>query len=149
MPCDISHCLKNKQYLQKGINVFANIVVAALRQYSNYIPMTIFRHVAKQAADKFPDSFLEKDRQGNLISNVLSALLSKMKNRNNTCNRAPKRKISAYDLNIPLNARRKVNILQQTCVNWQPGQSSSGDSSGKFFVLLFYFELVGSSNKFF
>ncbi|XP_055389885.1 uncharacterized protein LOC129618883 [Condylostylus longicornis] len=101
------------------LTALANVIVDELRAFSFYIPMSVFRSVAQQAADKFPDSIIEKDENGKFISNEPLALITKMKNRNNTLNRAPKRKIPEIDLNIPLKARRISNVLQKTCPNWQ------------------------------
>ncbi|XP_055388137.1 uncharacterized protein LOC129616505 [Condylostylus longicornis] len=125
MPHDVSEMLENKKKLNKRLTALANVVVDELRAFSFYIPMSVFRSVAQQAADKFPDSIIEKDENGKFISNEPLALITKMKNRNNTLNRAPKRKIPEIDLNIPLKARRISNVLQKTCPNWQPKKHNS------------------------
>lgn len=41
-----------------------------------------------------------------------------MINRNNSLNRAPKKRLSALQPKIPLKERKPSNVLKSTCVNW-------------------------------
>ncbi|XP_052837956.1 uncharacterized protein LOC128253540 isoform X1 [Drosophila gunungcola] len=91
VPGDIMKLLKGKLSLGKRLNTLANFLVDALREISAHIPIRVFRQVAQQAAEKYPDSLLEKDREGQFIATTPQSLISKMINRNNTLNKPQKR----------------------------------------------------------
>ncbi|EDW80237.1 uncharacterized protein Dwil_GK21066 [Drosophila willistoni] len=91
VPNDIMKLLRGKNSLGKRLNTLGNILVDALRERSAQIPIRVFRQVAQQAAEKYPDSLLEKDREGQLIATSPQSLISKMINRNNALNRPQKR----------------------------------------------------------
>ncbi|BFF94667.1 uncharacterized protein DMAD_12244 [Drosophila madeirensis] len=91
VPNDIMKLLRGKSSLGKRLNTFGNILVEALRERSVHIPIKVFRQVAQQAADKYPDSLMEKDREGQLLATTPQSLISKMINRNNALNRPQKR----------------------------------------------------------
>ncbi|KAH8273734.1 hypothetical protein KR018_011187, partial [Drosophila ironensis] len=91
VPGDIMKILKAKGSLGKRLNTLGNALVDALREKSAHIPIRVFRQVAQQAAEKYPDSLLEKDREGQFIATTPQSLISKMINRNNALNRPQKR----------------------------------------------------------
>ncbi|XP_017471868.1 PREDICTED: uncharacterized protein LOC108363112 [Rhagoletis zephyria] len=68
LPSDILEMLENKKKLGKKLNAFANLLVDEMRMISFYLPMSTLRVVSVQAATKFPESFMEKDNEGNIIS---------------------------------------------------------------------------------
>ncbi|EDW03984.1 uncharacterized protein LOC6561753 [Drosophila grimshawi] len=102
VPNDIMRLLRNKTSLGKRLNSLANLLVDALRERSAHIPTRVFREVAQQAAEKYPESLLEKDREGQQIATTPQSLISKMINRNNALNRPQKRASSSgtSDLHI-------------------------------------------------
>ncbi|TDG44495.1 hypothetical protein AWZ03_009073 [Drosophila navojoa] len=101
VPNDIMKLLRGKTSLGKRLNALANLLVDALRERSSHIPLLVFREVAQQAAEKYPDSLLEKDREGQQIATTPQSLISKMINRNNALNRPQKRASSSTaDLHI-------------------------------------------------
>lgn len=91
VPNDVMKILKGKGSLGKRLNTLGNVLVEALRERSAHIPIRVFRQVAQQAAEKYPDSLLEKDREGQFIATTPQSLISKMINRNNALNRPQKR----------------------------------------------------------
>ncbi|KAH8413343.1 hypothetical protein KR009_010059, partial [Drosophila setifemur] len=91
VPGDIMKILKGKGSLGKRLNTLANVLVEALRERSTHIPIRVFRQVAQQAAEKYPDSLSEKDREGQFIATTPQTLISKMINRNNALKRPQKR----------------------------------------------------------
>ncbi|KAL7739388.1 hypothetical protein ACLKA6_002456 [Drosophila palustris] len=91
VPNDIMKLLRSKTSLGKRLNTLANLLVDSLRERSAHIPIRVFREVAQQAAEKYPDSLLEKDREGQQIATSPQSLISKMINRNNALNRPQKR----------------------------------------------------------
>lgn len=101
VPNDIMTLLRGKTSLGKHLNTLANLLVDALRERCSHIPILVFREVAQQAAEKYPDSLLEKDREGQQIATTPQSLISKMINRNNALNRPQKRANSnTTDLHI-------------------------------------------------
>lgn len=112
--------LNCKEKLGKSVNIVGNVIVDELRLRTFYIPMKILHMVAEQAASRYPESFIEKDTEGNIISTTPVALINVMKNRNNFLNRRPKREKSEFEPKIPIKHRRCANILKNTCQNWQP-----------------------------
>ncbi|XP_067635057.1 uncharacterized protein [Eurosta solidaginis] len=86
--------------------------------FSFYIPMGILRSVSQQAVTKYPQSFLEKDSEGNIISLTTNPLLTLMRNRNYFLNRSPNT-IPNLASNIPFKKRRQTNIFQSTCARWE------------------------------
>ncbi|XP_039495223.1 uncharacterized protein LOC120454194 isoform X1 [Drosophila santomea] len=117
VPVDIMKLLKGKGSLGKRLNTLANVLVEALREISAHIPIRIFRQVAQQAAEKYPDSLLEKDREGQFIATTPQSLISKMINRNNALNKPQKRGGSGtFEIHIP-NKKRKFG-----------GGASNGDA---------------------
>ncbi|KAH8403048.1 hypothetical protein KR222_003752 [Zaprionus bogoriensis] len=91
VPSDIMKSLRGKTNLGKRLNTLANLLVDELRGRSTHIPIRVFREVAQQAAEKYPESLLEKDREGQQIATTPQSLISKMINRNNALNRPQKR----------------------------------------------------------
>lgn len=108
--------------------------------------------MAQESAVMYPTSLLEMDREGSFISNYPRALISKMVNRNNTLNRAPKKRTSEFDPKIPIKERKTSNILQETCVNWNSEQSKSADSKSVMelkqnYLKELYFKNQNSKNQ--
>lgn len=83
--------LRGKKNLGKCLNKLANLLVDELRERSAHIPPRVVRDVAHQAAEMYPESLLEKDREGQQITTTPHSLISKMINRNNSLNRPQKR----------------------------------------------------------
>ncbi|XP_016985680.1 uncharacterized protein LOC108049122 isoform X2 [Drosophila rhopaloa] len=107
VPGDIMKLLKGKGSLGKRLNTLANVLVEALREISTHIPIRVFRQVAQQASEKYPDSLLEKDREGQFIATTPQSLISKMINRNNTLNKPQKRGSSAtFEIHISSKKRK-------------------------------------------
>ncbi|XP_034098667.1 uncharacterized protein LOC117564119 [Drosophila albomicans] len=108
VPNDIMKLLRGKTSLGKRLNTLANLLVDALRERSAHIPIRVFREVAQQAAQKYPDSLLEKDREGQQIATSPQALISKMINRNNALNRPQKRASSgSSDIHISNSSKKR------------------------------------------
>ncbi|EDW64040.1 uncharacterized protein [Drosophila virilis] len=108
VPNDIMKLLRGKTSLGKRLNTLANLLVDALRERSSHIPSMVFREVAQQAAEKYPDSLLEKDREGQQIATTPQSLISKMINRNNALNRPQKRASSGTsDLHITSGSKKR------------------------------------------
>lgn len=128
IPSNIMDQLQKKQKLGKLLNVFANLLVDEMRMFSLYLPMSILRMITQQAVSRFPDSFTERDSEGNIISTSTVPLLTIMRNRNNFLNRSPNCTKTNLDPDIPQKQRRRSSLLQQTCNNWQPKNLVSMDS---------------------
>ncbi|XP_030384344.1 uncharacterized protein LOC115631670 [Scaptodrosophila lebanonensis] len=110
VPNEIMKLLRSKNSLGKRLNTLGNILVDALRERSAHIPTRVFRQVAQQAAEKYPDSLLEKDREGQLIATTPQSLISKMINRNNALNRPQKRQSSGkFEIHIAAKKRKTSN----------------------------------------
>lgn len=108
VPGDIMKLLKGKGSLGKRLNTLGNVLVEALRERSAHIPIRVFRQVAQQAAEKYPDSLLEKDREGQFIATTPQSLISKMINRNNALNKPQKRASSGtFEIHISSSKKRK------------------------------------------
>lgn len=108
-------------------NTLVRILVDELREKSIYIPVSVFRKVIALLTAKFPDTFLEKDEAGQIISLSNNPLLTKLINHNNYLNRNPKR-LNSLNANIPINKRRKTNTIRKTCKNWQPENYDAGEN---------------------
>lgn len=91
VPDDIMKLLRGKRNLGKCLNKLANLLVDELRERSAHIPPRVVRDVAHQAAEMYPESLLEKDREGQQITTTPHSLISKMINRSNALNRSQKR----------------------------------------------------------
>jgi len=108
VPNDIMKLLRGKSSLGKRLNTLANLLVDSLRERSQHIPMRVFRDVAQQAAEKYPDSLLEKDREGQQIATSPQSLISKMINRNNALNRPQKRASSgSSEIHITSSSKKR------------------------------------------
>ncbi|KAH8281494.1 hypothetical protein KR054_000866 [Drosophila jambulina] len=108
VPGDIMKLLRGKGSLGKRLNTLGNVLVEALRERSVHIPIRVFRQVAQQAAEKYPDSLLEKDREGQFIATTPQSLISKMINRNNALNKPQKRASSGtFEIHISSGKKRK------------------------------------------
>ncbi|KAH8389195.1 hypothetical protein KR200_009837 [Drosophila serrata] len=108
VPGDIMKLLRSKGSLGKRLNTLGNVLVEALRERSVHIPIRVFRQVAQQAAEKYPDSLLEKDREGQFIATTPQSLISKMINRNNALNKPQKRSSSGtFEIHISSGKKRK------------------------------------------
>lgn len=108
VPNDIMKLLRGKSSLGKRLNTLANLLVDSLRERSQHIPMRVFREVAQQAAEKYPDSLLEKDREGQQIATSPQSLISKMINRNNALNRPQKRASSgSSEIHITSSSKKR------------------------------------------
>ncbi|XP_017004686.2 uncharacterized protein [Drosophila takahashii] len=107
VPGDIMKLLKGKGSLGKRLNTLANVLVEALREISAHIPIRVFRQVAQQAAEKYPDSLLEKDREGQFIATTPQSLISKMINRNNALNKPQKRGSSSGTFEIHISSKKR------------------------------------------
>lgn len=128
VPIDILKILDSHQKLGKRLNVFANLIVDELRDISPNISMAVFRNISQQAIRSYPDSFLEKDNQGEIISQSNITLLTTMRNRNNFLNRAPKRN-NENDPDVPVKCRRRTQLFKNTCTNWQPSNINQPDAA--------------------
>ncbi|KAH8263380.1 hypothetical protein KR044_007846, partial [Drosophila immigrans] len=106
VPNDIMKLLRGKTSLGKRLNTLANLLVDALRERSTHIPTRVFREVALQAAQKYPDSLLEKDREGQQIATSPQALISKMINRNNALKR-PQKRASSGSSDIHISSKKR------------------------------------------
>lgn len=108
VPNDIMKLLRGKTSLGKRLNTLANLLVDSLRERSAHIPIRVFREVAQQAAEKYPDSLLEKDREGQQIATSPQSLISKMINRNNALNRPLKRASSgSSEIHITSSSKKR------------------------------------------
>ncbi|XP_017021767.1 uncharacterized protein [Drosophila kikkawai] len=108
VPGDIMKLLRGKGSLGKRLNTLGNVLVEELREISVHIPIRVFRQVAQQAAEKYPDSLLEKDREGQFIATTPQSLISKMINRNNALNKPQKRASSGtFEIHISSGKKRK------------------------------------------
>ncbi|XP_022227248.2 uncharacterized protein LOC111077329 [Drosophila obscura] len=121
VPNDIMKLLRGKNSLGKRLNTFGNILVEALRERSVHIPIRVFRQVAQQAAEKYPDSLMEKDREGQLLATTPQSLISKMINRNNALNRPQKRASGSsnsgnFEIHIT-SKKRKSSVGAATAAN--------------------------------
>lgn len=92
--------LNNKEKIGKLINSFCNVIVDELRRKTNFIPMNVYRNVAHMAATKYPESFVEKDGEGRVMSYTPISLVTTMRSRNNFLNYSSKKKINV--MGIPL-----------------------------------------------
>ncbi|XP_002018666.2 uncharacterized protein LOC6593754 [Drosophila persimilis] len=127
VPNDIMKLLRGKHSLGKRLNTFGNILVDALRECSVHIPIRVFRQVAQQAAEKYPDSLLEKDREGQLIATTPQSLISKMINRNNALNRPQKRtsgSSNSGNFEIHISSKKRKSSVGAT-------SAANGDAKAK------------------
>ncbi|ALC38538.1 CG17078, partial [Drosophila busckii] len=111
VPNEIMKHLRGKTSLGKRLNTLANLLVDSLRERHAHIPIRVFREVAQLAAEKYPESLLEKDREGQQIATTPQSLISKMINRNNALNRPQKRSSStSLDTHANNSAKKRKSI---------------------------------------
>lgn len=80
MSSEVFSQLNNKEKIGKLINSFCNVIVDELRRKINFIPMNVYRNVAHMAATKYPESFVEKDGEGRVMSYTPISLVTTMRN---------------------------------------------------------------------
>ncbi|XP_061393734.1 uncharacterized protein LOC133329258, partial [Musca vetustissima] len=122
MPHEVLKVLNKKEKIGKLINSFCNVIVDEIRQKTNFIPMNVYRNIAHIAATKYPDSFVEKDGEGRIMSYTPISLVTTMRNRNNFLNYSSKAKKSIID--IPIKKRKHLSALSRSCAHWQPDISA-------------------------
>lgn len=127
---DIISMLQNKQALGHKLNVLANLLIDEMRMISRTISMGAIRIAAKKIAAEFPDSFVDKDEEGNIINLEPICLINAMRNRVNFLNRAPKRIISLAE-EVPLKQKKRTLALNASCSNWQPTVSQDQSVTSK------------------
>lgn len=125
---DILESLARKEKIGTNLNRFANVIIDEMRKLSYFLPMNAIRTVCDKIAMKYPESFLECDLNGHILSATPFSLITTMKNRNNFMNRAPKKSKSEMETSIPIKQQRLVNTLKETCANWQPQNLPEGES---------------------
>ncbi|XP_055381337.1 uncharacterized protein LOC129611938 [Condylostylus longicornis] len=128
IPTDIMESLARKEKIGGNLNRFVNIITDEMRNLSYFLPMNAIRTVCDKIAMKYPESFLECDLNGHILSGTPFSLITTMKNRNNFLNRVPKKRKSGIEACIPIKQQRLANTLMETCANWQPQEINEGQS---------------------
>lgn len=128
VPNDIMKLLRNKTNLGKRLNSLANLLVDELRERSTHIPIRVFREVAHQAAERYPESLLEKDREGQQITTTPQSLISKMINRNNALNR-PQQRASSGSSEIHITSGSSSSKKRKSVTSSATGSAASNGSS--------------------
>lgn len=108
-----------------------HIVVNEMRAIKTIIPAMAFRHVARQLADKFPKSFLDKDEDGTIIGNGTHSTVCRLQDRSNYLNRPHKRK-SLTESSPPVLKMKQLSNRRAGCSNWQPEECHSSKDDDDF-----------------
>lgn len=104
-----------------------HILVNEMRAIKTMIPAMAFRHVARQLADKFPKSFIDKDEDGTIIGNGIHSTVCRLQDRFNYLNR-PHKKKSLTDLSSPPASKLKqLSNRRAGCSDWQPEENHSSN----------------------
>ncbi|XP_055920392.1 LOW QUALITY PROTEIN: uncharacterized protein LOC129951975 [Eupeodes corollae] len=109
--------LEKKQSLGHRLHAFAKELVKELRRISTIIPVKVFRGVATTTIAKYPDLFVQKDKENRVVSDSLELLVIMMRNHNNYLNSGCSR---TNELRVPIRKRKAVNPLRNTVQNWSP-----------------------------
>lgn len=128
VPNDIMKLLRSKTSLGKRLNSLANMLVDELRERSTHIPIRVLREVAHQAAEKYPESLLEKDREGQQITTTPQSLISKMINRNNALNR-PQKRASSGSSEIHITSGSSSSKKRKSAASSAAGSAASNGNA--------------------
>jgi hypothetical protein len=122
LPTDLIADILGKRPLKNNdLKAVSLVFIAELQVINPRVPLSVMKRVAYQAAELYPDSFLQRDEMGQFISKKPVLFLSKMIARRNYKNRAPApskhtiQKVSKEAAKI-----REANKLAETVQNYQP-----------------------------
>lgn len=114
---DINEVLEKKERLNPLMITFlVNIIVAELRTISTDLKISTFRQVCQKLGADHPSSFNDFDSNNKMIFSNYSVLTIKMTNRNNYLNTFKDIK----DKNQDILSNRKLNVLKDSCLNFDP-----------------------------
>jgi hypothetical protein len=121
LPTVIINSLQNMKYLQKNdMQIVANLFVSELKTISTEISKSVMKAVAKQAANKYPNSFLEMEK-GVFLTTEPYTLVEKMVNIYHYSRRSPHAKThTLQELKVPLAESRKRKCFADSVLNYQP-----------------------------
>lgn len=108
----ILNTIRKKQKLSTPqMSALVHAVVIEIRKSGVYIPRRIFDNTAKQMCREYPDTFVEKDDDGELIGAGFLGLAEKFRNRNNYLNRPHMGKFNDQNYHKEVkNLRKNVNL---------------------------------------
>lgn len=119
---DVSACISSTATEDTKKNL-VHALINEMRFYDVPIRRKDLEHVALQMKNVFPDTFMDKDDDGNQLDNGYNGILRKLENHNAYYNRLPmKRKNLVQKLNIKLKDVKLLEAIQSGTVNWQPNE---------------------------
>ncbi|XP_076841673.1 uncharacterized protein LOC143485891 [Brachyhypopomus gauderio] len=111
------------------------VIVDSMREQSMNPTRKDCTAVAKYITQKYPNSFLDKTEEGDIIGCGYFSLLNQLKtrieyaNRGNTLSRLRKPKCSQTSDNQEPSASKCARIDSYGCINWQPQEYPEGETS--------------------
>jgi hypothetical protein len=122
LPSDLLLDIEAKKMFKKPeLCAVANIFVSELQQINPQVKQSVLLRVATEAANSFPDSFLQKDESGKLLSPKPVLLLAKMIARRNYNNRKPqKKKHTIQEITKDIKQCREAERIAKTVFDYQP-----------------------------
>ncbi|CAH0560587.1 unnamed protein product [Brassicogethes aeneus] len=125
LPKTVLEKLENSTRKSSITSRVVNMIVDELREIKTTIPIKVFKEIAKQIVDKYPNSFQDVDEDGNIFGNGIGSLVTKFIDRNNYLNRPHKKQI---DINVPKLKGRKLLAARAGCSNWEGEMDSEKEN---------------------
>jgi hypothetical protein len=117
IPEDLMLEIKSGKICGRALTSFTNLAMDQMRLVVKNCSMGFIKNVAQSIATKYP-AFIEKDIEGNVLSDRPVFLISKMANRNKYLNLEKEKSVKA-DV-VPLKKRRTASNLAKSVLTYKP-----------------------------